>query len=235
MVCSQFMRAIFEPRIKVDNNKFLVTCECGKETSFNTKQSAIKLLNRGNCRYCARHYRSVKDKDVGIYQREDGKWCSNCSGCGCEQAYTRKDHAKQSSASDWQCKKCVAESKGFSNNKPVGDKTRIYNKFKKSAYSRGIEWQINEEQMFSSFNGHCAMTNWPISIAYSEPTASLDRINSSIGYFQNNIQWVHSMVNMCKNKYNEGEFIKMCIAIASKHSPEKSKDCVDKSTTCEVI
>lgn len=36
---------------------------------------------------------------------------------------------------------------------------------------------------------------------------------SGEGYTLDNIQWVHKMVNMCKNKYLEQEFIHMCIAI----------------------
>ena len=174
------------------------------------------MLNRGSCQSCKKDYRSVKDSEFNIYKRIDGKWCCKCSGCGIEQAYTRKDHAKQSSVSDWQCKKCSGERKRFSNNRPVGNKTRYFNKFKKSAYRRGIEWNLSEGEMFANFDGYCQMTGWPISISYNESTASLDRIDSKSGYIVDNIQWVHTMVNMAKNKYGVNRFIAMCKAVATK-------------------
>ena len=215
------MLPIFDSRITILNNKFIANCVCGKTISFNQKSAAIKMLNRGNCRNCSRKYTQIINNNINIYKRDDNRWCCACSGCGEEQAYTRKDHAKQSFLSDWQCKKCVAESKLFNNNKPVGDKTRTYNKFKKSAYSRGIEWSLTEVQMFDSFNGKCALSDWPIEITYLAHTASVDRIDSSIGYIPSNIQWVHSMVNMCKNKYDENKFIEMCEAISIKKSIKK--------------
>jgi len=70
--------------------------------------------------------------------------------------------------------------------------------------------------MFEKFTGYCALTNWEISIHYSEANASLDRINSNLGYTIDNIQWVHTMVNMSKNKYKEEDFIKMCCSVADK-------------------
>lgn len=51
---------------------------------------------------------------------------------------------------------------------------------------------------------------------YGNCTASFDRIDSSEGYTQGNVQWVHTMVNMCKNKYPQVDFIQMCKAVADK-------------------
>jgi hypothetical protein len=105
-------------------------------------------------------------------------------------------------------------SKKLSQNKPVGDEQRVFNKFKKSAFSRGLEWAVSKEYLFSLFDGKCALTGWDINLTYDAGNASLDRIDSSKGYVVGNVQWVHSMVNMCKNKYPEQDFIKMCLAVA---------------------
>jgi hypothetical protein len=59
------------------------------------------------------------------------------------------------------------------------------------------------------------LTGWKIDILYKNSTASLDRIDSKKGYTTDNIRWVHTMVNMCKNKYREEDFIKMCIDITN--------------------
>jgi len=40
--------------------------------------------------------------------------------------------------------------------------------------------------------------------------ASLDRIDSSKGYIEGNVQWVHKDINIMKNKFNNEYFIKIC-------------------------
>lgn len=209
------MLPIQDYRILFENNKWAAICVCGKKSAFSTKAGCLKMLHRASCRNCKRDYRSIKDA-ISIYKRSDGKWCSKCSGCGIEQAYTRKDHAKQSEVSDWQCKRCVAKAKGFSENKPVGDVARLYNKFRKSANTRQIGWKISIKEFESCFNGKCALTDWEISMSYETPTASLDRIDSKKPYEIGNIQWVHTMVNMCKNKYSQKDFVEMCRAVSNK-------------------
>jgi hypothetical protein len=174
------------------------------------------MLARSVCSNCKPDYRNVDSKDVGIYKREDGKWCSICSGCNTEQAYTRKDHAKQSQINNWRCKKCNALDKSFNANSYVGSKQRVFNKFKRSAKSRGLNWELSLDEMFESFSGFCALTAWEISIDYKNETASLDRIDSKKPYTKDNIQWVHTMVNMCKNKYDQNKFLEMCMAVAEK-------------------
>lgn len=207
------MIAIQDDRISVVDGFFVAKCTCGKSRRFTLKGSALRMLNRGTCVNCKRDYRSATD-DIGIYKKGD-RWCKLCSGCGSEQAYTRKDHARQSFVSDWQCKKCVSAAKGFSENMPVGDKARMFNRFKKSALSRGLEWGLTIEDMYENYNGKCALTGWEISLSYSNNTASLDRIDSSIGYVLGNIQWVHVIVNMAKGKLTQGKFIDMCKSISS--------------------
>ena len=211
------MLPILDSRISISNGRWVATCLCGKTSSFSTKSNCLKMLERGICSYCRPDYRSVNDGKFNIFRRQDGKWCSNCSGCGIEQAYTRKDHAKQSSLSDWRCKKCNAKDKAFSANEAVGSKQRIFNKFKKSAKSRSMVWDLSIDDVFRSFNGKCALTDWDISLDYKQGTASLDRIDSNQGYILGNVQWVHSMVNMCKNKYYQERFVQMCVAIAAKN------------------
>lgn len=207
------MRPIQDSRIQQTPEGFKVPCVCGAEVAFASKHSAIKMLARGNCRNCARHYTQVRGEVEGLYKRQDGKWCSTCSGCGAEQAYTRKDHAKQSTLSDWQCKPCVHKAKSFSKNQAVGAKTRLYRKFKRGARSRGLVFELTENEMFSLFTGKCALSGVDISIAYGG-NASLDRIDSKIGYIVGNVQWVDSKVNLAKRAMSDEEFVEMCKRVA---------------------
>jgi len=211
------MNPIVSDRVIRFGDKWYAICACGNGCQFAFKQPALKMVEKGTCRYCRKDYRSVGNNSVEIYKNHDGKWCKKCSGCGIEQTYTRKDHAKQSFLSDWQCKKCVASAKGFSHNGAIGAQRRMFNKFQKSAAKRGLDWKLSFEYFCSIFTGKCELTGWEILTTWNNCTASLDRIDSSLGYIEGNVRWVHVMVNMCKNKYSDKDFISMCNAIASKH------------------
>ena len=41
-------------------------------------------------------------------------------------------------------------------------------------------------------------------------TASLDRIDSNLGYVKGNVQWVHKHINVMKNIFNQDMFIFLC-------------------------
>lgn len=45
-------------------------------------------------------------------------------------------------------------------------------------------------------------------------TASLDRIDSSKGYIEGNVQWVHKRINKMKLDDSDTEFIEWCRLIA---------------------
>ena len=70
-------------------------------------------------------------------------------------------------------------------------------------------------------NKKCALSGQQIRINYNQRenhTASLDRIDSSIGYIEGNVQWVHKDINMMKRTYDENYFIKMCKLVANNRS-----------------
>lgn len=46
-------------------------------------------------------------------------------------------------------------------------------------------------------------------------TASLDRIDSTKGYIEGNVQWVHKHINIMKNKFDNTYFIQICKLISS--------------------
>jgi len=46
-------------------------------------------------------------------------------------------------------------------------------------------------------------------------TASLDRIDSTKGYVEGNIQWIHKDINMIKKAYSQDYFIELCKKIAA--------------------
>ena len=75
-------------------------------------------------------------------------------------------------------------------------------------------------KIFINQDRKCALSGilltFPIVHKSKEWNASLDRIDSSKGYIQGNVQWVHKDVNIMKNKYEQKYFIEICKRISNK-------------------
>lgn len=99
-----------------------------------------------------------------------------------------------------------------------------FNRLIACAKRRNIKFDITVEQALEQFNkqkGKCALSGVTLIISKYQiydkremSTASLDRIDSTRGYFHNNIQWIHKDINTMKNNFSEEEFIKWCKMIA---------------------
>jgi len=97
-----------------------------------------------------------------------------------------------------------------------------YNSLKNGASDRSRKFQFSVSieylwQLFLKQNRRCALTGWEIIFdkrRASKQTASLDRIDSSKGYIEGNVQWIHKDVNLMKNNYDQNYFIKICESVA---------------------
>lgn len=90
-----------------------------------------------------------------------------------------------------------------------------------SASKRKLVFNISIEYAYNIFkNQHykCSLSGMKISLSRNKKkilsTASLDRIDSSKGYVEGNIQWVHKDVNKMKNNFNEDYFKFLCKKIS---------------------
>lgn len=54
-------------------------------------------------------------------------------------------------------------------------------------------------------------------------TASLDRTDSTNGYVDGNIQWVHKNVNLAKHSLSQDDFIELCSSVASHCGTQKTE------------
>lgn len=68
------------------------------------------------------------------------------------------------------------------------------------------------DTLWEQQNGRCAYTNRVLDLG-SDCTASLDRIDSSKGYYLANVQFVHKTVNVMKWALPEDEFLKFIAEI----------------------
>lgn len=87
-----------------------------------------------------------------------------------------------------------------------------------NARDRGFSWKLTKEYLWSLYenqNKLCALSGKPIYFDKgTSQTASLDRIDSTQGYIEGNVQWVHKDINLIKLNLNQDYFIELCIAIA---------------------
>jgi len=121
------------------------------------------------------------------------------------------------------CYDCTRSKHGSENPswKGVGDLCSLeYSRIKRQAKNRGIVFSLSKKyvwELFEQQNKKCALSGQDIELVPNfyikrgrKQTASLDRINSKLGYVEGNVQWVHKDINMMKNAYDLQYFIEMC-------------------------
>jgi hypothetical protein len=139
-----------------------------------------------------------------------------CLFCGKSRNITRHDHATR--LAKHPCKSCSNK-----NNNPQGEVNGVrvswFNKYKLSASTRSLEWDIDINYVANLFvkqNYKCSLSNLPISIRgdFKYITASIDRIDNSKGYTQENIQLVHKRINMMRGSLTVDEFKFFCYQVS---------------------
>lgn len=148
--------------------------------------------------------------------------------CCCGKTFRRRSDYVTS-------KKCINPSCGCSHSMKtnLGNNSSRWNGYKEisgyyfssiknRAKKKNLEFNITKEfcwNLYLKQNKQCALTKLPITMKQSrrtnEPdmTASLDRIDSNKGYTEDNVQWVHKVINRMKNGLNQDEFVKMCTLV----------------------
>ena len=85
----------------------------------------------------------------------------------------------------------------------------------RGANDRNFELNITIEYIWELFlkqNKKCALSGVDLLFNNSSllQTASLDRIDSSKGYIEGNVQWVHKNINFMKQEQSDEDFIEWC-------------------------
>lgn len=100
----------------------------------------------------------------------------------------------------------------------------IWHAIKFSAKRRDIEFNVSIDyawKIFLNQSNKCAISGLDIYFAETcsqhfsgETTASLDRIDNTIGYVEGNIQWLHKDINKLKSDLPQEFLISLCKTIA---------------------
>ena len=118
--------------------------------------------------------------------------------CGCSWRLSRKNH------NNWQGYEDIS--------------LDFFNTIKRGATIRNIEFNITIEYLWDLLiqqNKKCKLSGLHLEFSEirkdkSNQTASIDRIDSKIGYIEGNVQWVHKQINIMKNKISDEKFIWFC-------------------------
>lgn len=101
---------------------------------------------------------------------------------------------------------------------------RFFSLLRCGAMARNLEFDLDMNflnEMLIKQDFKCLLSGLPIEIALeakTKNTASVDRIDSNVGYIKTNVQFVHKDINYMKWVLSNEDFIKFCSKIARKFS-----------------
>lgn len=136
------------------------------------------------------------------------RWLCKCS-CGREKIINASSIIKKLSKSCGYCSRS-----NFTGYRDVSGSW--VNRTKNAADKRGLEFQIDAkyiQDLYDKQNGLCAISGVPIKLIRDVnkhnnlQTASLDRIDNSIGYTEENVQLIHIRLHRLKSMADNNELI----------------------------
>ena len=100
----------------------------------------------------------------------------------------------------------------------------VWNRYRISANRRKLDFGLTAEDMWKLVIGQnkkCSLTDELLTFVsdqryQKDSNASLDRIDSSKGYVNGNVQWVTKNANIAKQKMSQQEFIDVCRLVVKK-------------------
>lgn len=162
-------------------------------------------------------YLTVIDK--GHSTRGALYWKCKCK-CGKIKYYTRQTIMKGTLRSCG-CFKATCRGIHHKNWRGCGKvSSALFSKIRTLAKRRHLNFDLTIDylwQLFEQQNGKCPLSGGGLTlpmtayeIGHGKGSASLDRIDSSLGYIRGNVQWLLKDINMMKQQFPQSHFIEMC-------------------------
>ena len=96
---------------------------------------------------------------------------------------------------------------------------------RKRAKETGLGFSLTTKfltDLWDAQQGKCALCGSELGyIGTDWCSASIDRINPSHGYLEDNVQWTHWRCNDAKSNMSNEDFVTMCAAITAQHFVSK--------------
>lgn len=165
-----------------------------------------------------------------------------CPGCGL--IYEKGHYIDR----PLECKSCIIK---IRNSKKIGihytdleDLSGTYfNILKRGALKRKLEFTVTKQYLWDLYLGQnslCKLSGLPIKLKSdykhwetskgrgtrldrSTMTASLDRIDSSKGYVEGNLQWIHKVINIMKGNLSDNDFVYFCKSVSKNNIQDNTE------------
>lgn len=149
------------------------------------------------------------------------RWLCKCT-CGKEfvTLTTMIKNGRTKSCGCWRARKRNHAWKGY-----CGISGARVSEIRLRARKHNMDFTLTPEFLWNLWvkqNQICAISGLPIDLDIS---ASVDRIDSKLGYIQSNVWWVHKDINKMKMDIPLNQFLTYCQIISS-HNKEPSNGCV---------
>lgn len=208
-------------------SEIALTCLVAGKTTQCKKCSARNRLNKIEIGTHIKHWTIIEGP---IYQNHTAFYKVKCD-CGKELFKLPIEILNPNAY--FQCASCAQKEnklKSMIANGKVGDLTLTqYNKLKKSAEKRNYEFSVSIKylwDLYISQNRKCNITG---DLIPDIKKASLDRIDSNLGYIEGNVQWVTYRANISKHTMTMKELYKFCTKVLNHANQQPSTGL----TTCE--
>jgi hypothetical protein len=192
-----------------------------KQLMFEITQKHFELLVKMPCNYCGiiqkKGFNGIDrlNSSVGYV---NNNCVSCCSMCNYMKGCLNKDIFIQRVEHIVAYNKCIEGGnlypESFKNYNPM------YVSYIHSADKKRLLFQINEELFDTITSNHCYICG---KLATIEHKNGLDRLNSSIGYIENNVYSCCGNCNYMKNNYTYKSFIDKCVMIYKSSNTSKEQ------------
>ena len=210
-----------------------VQCECGAVEYKHW--SSLRLGKTKQCLKCARLSRRVEAEVGKTYkgwivisgaENVKGQLRYKCR-CSCGNERYMTSTALMNTTRWFKCKQCATQESidGMTiRNGRVGDLTLSkVNSIQAKAVLRKIDFNLSIEYLWSLYvaqGKRCAITGDELP---SIRKASLDRIDSKVGYVEGNVQWVTSQANKCKHILSMSELYEFARKVLNNANQQPSQ------------
>lgn len=225
----------------IDTNRFsknghtYVQCQCSCGEIKDIASSALLRGKTSSCKSCSAKKRTSNLKigekykhwtilEGPVYDNSTAYYKVKCD-CGKEQFLRPTD--LKSKTKYFQCQSCAQKERAIKttiNNGRIGDLTLTeYTRLKRSAEKRGYVFEVSIDYLWNLFQEQkqiCAITG---DFIPSIKEASLDRIDSTKGYIEGNVQWVTQQANLSKHIMTMEQLYEFCRKVLNHANQQPSQ------------
>jgi len=189
-----------------------LTCDRKKSCGCHRKNARTKPLQK----YLGCRYGKLVTIEISNKRNTSGNLYRKCK-CDCgNYKYVTQGNLTSGNVTSCGCNK-KTRGKYHKLYRGYQDISQWYwSRIQRNALRRKIDFSITKEyawEVWERQGKRCSLSGQQLCFSRSKSsnfTASLDRIDSSKGYIEGNIQWVHKDINKMKSDFTDERFIEIC-------------------------